>query len=63
MLSNNEILVARAKVLMYKPQFEVDIGGGCLRAALELYENYSGGILCWIGNLNELDLDFGLHHT
>lgn len=63
MLSNKEILVARTKVLRCKGQFEQEIGGGCLKSALELYEDYSGGLLCWIGNLTKLDLDFGLHHT
>lgn len=40
-----------------------DIGGGCLSKALDLYDSFGGGELYWIGSLEKIGLDYGLHHT
>jgi len=51
------------KILEYKDKIRQDIGGECLSKALSLYDSRGGGGLWWIGDLSQIGLDFGLHHT
>ena len=53
----------KEKFIKSKPGFEENIGGQCLEGALSLHEKHKGGFLYWVGNLNKIGLNFGVHHT
>ena len=63
MLSRSEQDTLRRKILEYRPQFENIAGRSCLLKALELYNTYSGGVICWVGGLARINLDLGIHHA
>ncbi len=68
MLNYTEKQALRNKILGHKALFELMKGDrevdpvACLRSALELEEQYRGGIFYWVGELSKLNLEFGLFH-
>ena len=53
----------RKKIQACRADIEKNISGQCLEKALEILDRLKGGSLYWVGNLQKVDLDFGLHHT
>ncbi len=62
LLQNRKVELAQ-KILQYKEGMDSDIGGECLAKGLRLYDEEGSGELWWVGNLEKIGLDFGLHHT
>lgn len=64
MLSDQELQILKEKILQYELLLrQEDIGGACLLRALELYDEHSGGLIYWIGQLTSIGLDFGINHA
>lgn len=56
MLSDQEKATLRARILKYQPLFEKNRGNSCHIEGLQLYQEYGGGLLCWVSELSKIGL-------
>lgn len=57
MLSPEERGALRQRILEYRTLFENNRGNSCHIEGLQLYQQYGGGLLCWVSGLSKIGLD------